>query len=97
MSSFSKKFCDKSPFKVRKTKEGLNLKRWFKEEWKDEKGNVCGSEKNKNTKVCRPSKRVSSETPKTWSNMTESEKTKVVSAKKKAGMGNRRDSSSNVA
>ena len=82
---------------VRKTQAGANLKRWFKEEWKDEKGNVCGSEKNKNTKVCRPSKRVSSETPKTWSNMTKSEKTKVVSAKKKAGMGNRRDSSSNVA
>ena len=34
-----------SPFKVRKTKKGLALKRWFKEEWKDEKGNVCGSKK----------------------------------------------------
>ena len=35
---------------VRKTKKGAALKRWFKEEWKDEKGNVCGSEENKNTK-----------------------------------------------
>ena len=42
---------DKSPLAVRKTQEGLNLKRLFKEEWKDEKGNVCGSDKNKNTKV----------------------------------------------
>ena len=50
---------------VRKTKKGAALKRWFKEEWKDEKGNVCGSTKNKNTKKCRPSKRVSSKTPKT--------------------------------
>ena len=30
---------------IRKTKKGAALKRWFKEEWKDEKGNVCGSEK----------------------------------------------------
>ena len=30
---------------VRKTKAGANLKRWFKEKWKDEKGNPCGSSK----------------------------------------------------
>ena len=35
---------------VRKTQAGLNLKRWFKEKWTDEKGNPCGSSKNKNTK-----------------------------------------------
>ena len=97
MGSFSKSFCAKSPFKVRKTQAGLNLKRWFKEEWKDEKGNVCGSDKNKNTKVCRPSKRVNSKSPKTWSEMTKGEKSKVVRAKKKVGMGRRRASSSNVA
>ena len=51
---------------VRKTKKGAALKRWFKEKWTDEKGNVCGSTKNKKTKKCRPSKRVSSKTPKTW-------------------------------
>lgn len=81
---------------VRKTKEGLKLKRWLKEEWKDEKGNTCGSEKNKNTKVCRPSKRVSSDSPKPWSEMSKGEKRKVTRAKKKAGMGRRRASSSNV-
>lgn len=85
-----------TPFKVRKTDKGLSLKRWFKEEWKDEKGNVCGSSKNKNTKVCRPSKKVNSKSPKTWSNMTKSEKAKVVKAKKKVGMGKRRSSKSNV-
>ncbi len=85
-----------TPFKVRKTDKGLALKRWFKEEWKDEKGNVCGSSKNKNTKVCRPSKKVSSKSPKTWSNMTKSEKSKVIRAKKKVGMGKRRSSKSNV-
>tara|TARA_R100000541_G_scaffold58916_3_gene71062 strand:+ start:846 stop:1127 length:282 start_codon:yes stop_codon:yes gene_type:complete len=85
-----------SPFKVRKTKKGLSLKRWFKEQWKDEKGNVCGSEKNKSTKVCRPSKRVSKDSPKSWNEMSKNEKSKVVSAKKKVGMGRRRSSKSNV-
>ena len=81
---------------VRKTKAGLSLKRWFKEKWTDEKGNVCGSAKNKRTKVCRPSRRVSSKSPKTWSQMTKAEKAKVVRAKRKVGMGRRRASSSNV-
>jgi|TARA_R110000823_G_scaffold281925_1_gene400180 hypothetical protein len=77
---------------VRKTKAGLALKRWFKEDWKDEKGNVCGSTKNKNTKKCRPSKRVSSKTVKTWSEMSASEKKKAVAEKKRVGMGKRTSS-----
>lgn len=81
---------------IRKTEKGAALKRWFAEKWTDEKGNECGSSKNKNTKVCRPSKRVSGDSPKSWSEMSRGEKTKVVSAKKKVGMGNRRSSSSNV-
>lgn len=82
---------------VRKTKEGLKLKRWLKEEWKDEKGNDCGSDKNKKTKVCRPSKRVNKDSPKPWSEMTAEEKNRVKTAKQKVGMGRRRASSSNVA
>ena len=85
-----------SPLFVRKTEKGASLKRWFKEEWKDEKGNPCGSSKNKNTKVCRPSKKVNSKSPKTWSNMSPEEKQRVIKAKKKVGMGRRRSSSSNV-
>ncbi len=86
-----------SPFKkVRKTEKGLALKRWFNEDWKDEKGNECGSSENKSTKVCRPSKRVSKNSPKPWSEMTSSEKSKVTNAKKKVGMGKRRSSKSNV-
>jgi hypothetical protein len=81
---------------VRKTKAGANLKRWFKEEWKDEKGNVCGSEENKNTKVCRPSRRISKDSPKPWNEMSKREKRKVTRAKKRVGMGRRRASSSNV-
>jgi hypothetical protein len=81
---------------VRKTEKGASLKRWFNEKWVDEKGNECGSSKNKNTKVCRPSKRVSSQSPKPWGEMSRTEKSKVVTAKKKVGMGARRSSSSNV-
>ena len=72
---------------VRKTKKGLALKRWFKEKWTDEKGNVCGSTKNKNIKKCRPSRRVSSKTVKTWGEMSSSEKRRAVAEKKRVGMG----------
>lgn len=79
-----------SPYKkVRKTEEGLALKRWFKEKWTDEKGNPCGSEENKNTKKCRPSKKVSGDTPVTWSEMSAEQKKEAVAEKKRTGMGNR--------
>ena len=77
---------------VRKTPAGLNLKRWFKEKWTDEKGNPCGSKKNKNTKKCRPSKRISSKTPRTWSSLSKSEKSRIVREKRRVGMGNRTSS-----
>ena len=80
----------KSPLnKVRKTKEGLSLKRWFKEDWTDEKGNECGSAKNKKTKKCRPSKRISKDTVKTWEEMSPEQKAKAISEKKRVGMGKR--------
>lgn len=81
---------------IRKTEKGTSLKRWFDEKWTDEKGNACGSSKNKGVKVCRPSKRVNSDSPKPWKEMSGTEKTKVISAKKNTGMGKRRPSSSNV-
>ena len=48
---------------VRKTKAGLALKRWFKEDGKDVRtGKACGRRKGekRGTPYCRPSKRVSS-------------------------------------
>jgi hypothetical protein len=81
---------------IRKTEKGASLKRWFKEKWTDEKGNPCGSTKNKNVKACRPSVRVNSKSPKPWGEMSQSEKTKVIRAKKQVGMGARRSSKSNV-
>ena len=73
---------------VRKTAKGAALKRWFKEKWTDEKGNVCGSSKNKKTKKCRPSKSVSKKTPVTWGGLG-SRKASVVAEKKRVGMGRR--------
>jgi len=73
---------------VRKTQEGANLRRWFKEEWKDVRsGKPCGRQEGekRGTPYCRPSKRVSSRTPVTASEMSESQKRSRISQKKKLG------------
>jgi len=73
---------------VRKTKKGLALKRWFKEKWIDVRtGKPCGRSKGekRGTPYCRPSKRVSSETVKTASEMSSSEKAKKIKEKKILG------------
>ena len=73
---------------VRKTKKGASLKMWFKEEWKDVRtGKPCGRRKGekRGTPYCRPSKRVSSKTPKTSGEMTAAEKRSRISQKKSLG------------
>jgi|TARA_R100000030_G_scaffold41957_2_gene31517 hypothetical protein len=73
---------------VRKTKEGLALKRWFKEKWVDVRtGKPCGRRKGekRGTPYCRPSKRISSKTPKTSGEMSSSEKAKKIREKKSLG------------
>ena len=53
------------------------LTRWFKEKWVDVKtGKPCGRSKGESRAypACRPSKRISSKTPKTASEMSASEK-----------------------
>ena len=73
---------------VRKTKKGLALKRWFKEGWKDVKtGKPCGRQKGekRGTPYCRPTKRISSKTPKTASEMTAKEKSSRIAQKKRLG------------
>tara|TARA_A200000159_G_scaffold40504_2_gene37124 strand:- start:988 stop:1272 length:285 start_codon:yes stop_codon:yes gene_type:complete len=73
---------------VRKTKKGAALKRWFKEDWVDVRtGKKCGRRKGekRGTPYCRPSKRVSSKTPKTSKEMTAAEKRSRVSQKKRLG------------
>ena len=73
---------------VRKTKEGANLKRWFQEKWVDVRtGKACGRKKGegRGTPYCRPSKRVSSKTPKTSGEMSSAEKAKKIREKKSLG------------
>jgi hypothetical protein len=73
---------------VRKTQKGLDLKRWFKEEWVDVRsGKPCGRQKGekRGTPYCRPSKRVSGRTPVTASEMSESQKRSRIAEKKKLG------------
>ncbi len=72
---------------VRKSKAGAALKRWCKEKWTDEKGNECGNTKTTSVKKCRPSRKISKKTPKTWSQLGPSGKRRVVAQKKKVGMG----------
>tara|TARA_R110000822_G_scaffold22368_6_gene70268 strand:- start:778 stop:1629 length:852 start_codon:yes stop_codon:yes gene_type:complete len=100
LAAFRKRFFPKSaksPTKKTSSKRKMNgpgkpssdtgLGRWFKEDWRDEEGNVCGSSKNKNTKKCRPKNRIAKGTPVTWNEMSPSQKSKAVSEKKQVGMG----------
>ena len=55
----------------------MSLDRWFKEKWVDVKtGKPCGRQKGdqRGYPACRPSKRISSKTPKTTSEMSGKEK-----------------------
>jgi hypothetical protein len=73
---------------VRKTKEGADLKRWFREKWIDVRtSKPCGRSKGekRGTPYCRPSKRISSKTPKTSSEMSAAEKAKKIAEKKRLG------------
>jgi len=77
-----------NPVAVRKTKKGAALKRWFKEDWKDvSTGKACGRKKGdkRGTPYCRPTKKVSSKTPKTSGEMSAAEKKRKVAEKKRLG------------
>ncbi len=63
-----------SPFK--------NLKRWFEEDWRTPEGNKDYSE-GENT--FRPTKKISKDTPKTWSELTAAEKAKAQKEKNTRG------------
>ena len=71
---------------VKKRGKSDGLTRWFKEDWRDIKtGKKCGrSGKDKKKRpypACRPSKRVSSKTPKTSGEMSSAEKARMKKAK----------------
>ena len=61
-----------------------DLRRWFKEKWTAQDGSKCGEYKGRGRVKCRPSKRVSSKSPQTWSEMSPEQKKKAVRLKQKA-------------
>jgi hypothetical protein len=80
--------CRKSKDNVRKTESGSSLKRWAEEKWVDTRtGKACGA--GGKNEYCRPSKRVSSKTPKTRSEMSSSELKRKKAEKSRVGLGNR--------
>ena len=80
--------CRKASGSVRKTSEGTSLKRWEKEKWVDTRtGKACGA--GGKNEYCRPSKRVSSATPKTKSEISPSKLAAKKAEKSRVGMGKR--------
>tara|TARA_R100001443_G_scaffold32211_1_gene46321 strand:+ start:101 stop:379 length:279 start_codon:yes stop_codon:yes gene_type:complete len=68
--------------RVRKTKKGLALKRWFKEDWRTPSGD---KDYSKGEKTFRPTKRISKDTPATWSELTPAEKRAAKKEKREKG------------
>lgn len=80
--------CRKASGSVRKTQEGTSLKRWQSEKWVDTRtGKPCGA--GGKNEYCRPSKRVSSKTPVTRGEMSQSKLSAKQSEKMRVGMGRR--------
>jgi len=80
--------CRKDSGVVRKTKAGSDLKRWESEKWQDTKsGKACGA--GGKNEYCRPTKKVSKDTPKTKSELTPSKLAAKKAEKSKVGMGRR--------
>lgn len=80
--------CRKSSGNVKKTREGSNLKRWQAEKWEDTKtGKACGA--GGKNEYCRPTKRISKDTPKTKKEISPSKLAAKKSEKSRIGMGRR--------
>jgi len=80
--------CRKGSGSVRKTEAGSSLKRWEKEKWQDTKsGKACGA--GGSNEYCRPTKKVSSKTTKTNSEISPSKLAAKKAEKSRVGMGNR--------
>lgn len=77
--------CRKAKGQVRKTQAGANLKRWTAEKWVDTRtGKACGA--GGDNEYCRPSRRVSSKTPVTRSEMSSSQLAAKKAEKSRVGM-----------
>ena len=80
--------CRKGSGVVRKTKAGSDLKRWQAEKWQDTKsGKACGA--GGKNEYCRPTRKVSKDTPKTKYELTPSKLAAKKAEKSRVGMGRR--------
>lgn len=80
--------CRKDSGSVRKSEAGTSLKRWEKEKWVDTRtGKACGA--GGKNEYCRPTKRVSAQTPKTKSELSPSKLAAKKAEKSRVGMGAR--------
>ncbi len=80
--------CRKVSGSVRKSEEGISLKRWEKEKWMDTRtGKACGA--GGKNEYCRPTKRVSASTPKTKSEISPAKLASKKAEKSRVGMGRR--------
>ena len=78
--------CRKASGNVVKSEKGTSLKRWEKEKWTDTKsGKACGA--GGSNEYCRPKVKVSSETPKTISEISPSRLASKKAEKSRVGMG----------
>lgn len=80
--------CRKESGNVRKGESGTSLKRWQAEKWVDTRtGKPCGA--GGKNEYCRPTKRVSKQTPKTKSEVGASKLAAKKAEKSRVGMGKR--------
>ncbi len=63
-------------------KKKAPLKRWFEEDWRNQRGGVGYKKKGD---IYRPTKRVNKDTPTTFKELTKKEKEKAMKEKKKKG------------
>ena len=80
--------CRKGSGAVNKSEKGADLKRWQAEKWVDTKsGKACGA--GGKNEYCRPTKKISSQTPKTKSEISPSKLAAKKAEKSRVGMGSR--------
>lgn len=80
--------CRKASGNVVKSKEGTSIKRWQSEKWQDTRtGKPCGS--GGKNEYCRPTKRITKDTPKTKGEISPSKLAAKKAEKSRVGMGNR--------
>mgnify|MGYP003660448799 CR=1 FL=1 len=79
-AAFKKKYGSKSPYTGNKAKGSLT--RWYREEWRTEKGKKTYKAGGV---IFRPTKRISKKTPATMSELTKKQKAAAIKEKAKTG------------